>query len=145
MLAPVIIVGCGGSGVLSARFIRDEVKARLNARGIEKIPDCWQYIGIDTVRVQADLDQASPLPAADFLSLTAGMSSMHDVDAALIARHPVGNPNAGYEELIGWRPNPEFFPGDPGLGAGKYRAIGRTLGTFSLNTQLMQVKQVVRS
>jgi hypothetical protein len=135
MLAPVIIVGCGGSGVLSARFIRDEVKARLNARGIEKIPDCWQYIGIDTVRVQADLDQASPLPAADFLSLTAGMSSMHDVDAALIARHPVGNPNAGYEELIGWRPNPEFFPGDPGLGAGKYRAIGRTLGTFSLNTQ----------
>lgn len=135
MLAPVIIVGCGGSGVLSARFIRDEVKARLNARGIEKIPDAWQYIGIDTVRVQADLDQASPLPAADFLSLAAGMSSMHNVDDALIAKHAIGNPNAGYEELIGWRPNPEFFPGDPGLGAGKYRAIGREMGTFSLNTQ----------
>jgi len=134
MLAPVIIVGCGGSGVLSARFIRDEVKARLIARGIEKIPDAWQYIGIDTVRVQADLDQASPLPAADFLSLAAGMSSMHNVDEALIARNAVGNPNAGYEELIGWRPDPDFFPNDPGLGAGKYRAIGRELGTFSLNS-----------
>ena len=133
MLAPLIVIGCGGSGMLSTRFIRDEVRARLKARGIDKIPQAWQFIGLDTVKGQTDLHLASPLPAQDFLSLTSGIKFLHELEDVLKARHPVGNPNSAYKELIGWRPNPVDLPGNVELGAGQVRAVGRVLGTFSLN------------
>lgn len=133
MLAPVIIVGCGGSGVLSTRFIRDEVRNRLRARGIEKIPQAWQFIGLDLIQSMTDLHLASPLPAEDYLSLSSGVTFMHELDKVLKSKHPVSNPSQGYEELIGWRPDPRDVPGRIDIGAGMLRGVGRVAGTFSLN------------
>ncbi len=133
MLAPLIVVGCGGSGMLSTRFIRDEVRARLKARGIDKIPQAWQFIGLDTVKAQTDLHLASPLPAQDFLSLTSGIKYLHELEDVIKARHSLGTPSSPYRELIGWRPDPKDLPGNVELGAGQVRAVGRVLGTFSLN------------
>jgi hypothetical protein len=133
VLAPLIVVGCGGSGMLSTRFIRDEVRARLKARGIDKIPQAWQFIGLDTVKAQTDLHLASPLPAQDFLSLTSGVKYLHELEDIVKSRHSLGSPGSPYRELIGWRPDPKELPGNVELGAGQVRAVGRVLGTFSLN------------
>ena len=133
MLAPVIIVGCGGSGVLSTRFIRDEVRNRLRARGIDKIPQAWQFIGLDLLPSMTDLHLASPLPAEDYLSLSSGITYMHELDKVLKSKYPVSNPSQGYEELIGWRPSPPDVPGRIDIGAGMLRAVGRATGTFALN------------
>ena len=133
MLAPLIVVGCGGSGMLSTRFIRDEVRARLKARGIDKIPQAWQFIGLDTVPAQTDLHLASPLPGPDFLSLTSGIEYLHDLEDIIKSKYSLANPTSPYSELIGWRPDPKDLPGNVELGAGQVRAVGRVLGTFSLN------------
>ena len=133
MLSPIILIGCGGSGVLSVRYVRDEVRARLRARKIEQIPSAWQFIGLDTVRVMTDLADASPLPSSDFLSLTGGFSNLDQLELSLLARHRPENNRGGYKELAGWRPDPRELPGDLTQGAGKHRAVGRVLGTFTLN------------
>lgn len=134
MLSPIILIGCGGSGVLSVRYVRDEVRARLRARNIEKVPAAWQFIGLDTVRVQTDLADASPLPSSDFLSLTGGFSNLTQLELSLLAKHRPENTGGGYKELAGWRADPSQLPGDLTQGAGKHRAVGRVLGTFTLNT-----------
>jgi hypothetical protein len=59
-LAPFMIVGCGGSGVLSVRHIRDEVRSRLKAQGVDKMPKAWQFIGIDAPSTMTDLGEALP-------------------------------------------------------------------------------------
>ncbi len=133
MLSPIILIGCGGSGVLSVRYVRDEVRSRLRARNIESVPAAWQFIGLDTVRVQTDLADASPLPSSDFLSLTGGFSNLDQLELSLLAKHRPENSRGGYSELAGWRPNPSELPGDLTQGAGKHRAVGRVLGTFTLN------------
>jgi len=133
VLSPIILIGCGGSGVLSVRYVRDEVRARLRARNIETVPAAWQFIGLDTVRVQTDLADASPLPSSDFLSLTGGFSNLDQLELSLRAKHRPENANGGYKELSGWRPAPSELPGDLTQGAGKHRAVGRVLGTFTLN------------
>ncbi len=132
-LVPVIVVGCGGSGVLSVRHIRDEVKSRLKARGVESLPRAWQFIGIDLVPAQTDLDEASPLPQRDYVLIKSGANDMHGVEAILKANFPPSSPEKGYEELIGWRPDPTPFGGtNPQLGAGQKRALGRALGIAAL-------------
>jgi len=133
MLAPVIIVGCGGSGVLSTRFIRDEVRKRLRANGIEKMPKAWQFIGLDLLPSMTDLHLASPLPADDYVSLSSGLTYMHELEKVLKSKYPVGNPALGHEELIGWRPVPQDVPGRIDIGAGMLRGVGRAAGTFALN------------
>ena len=133
MLSPIILIGCGGSGILSVRYVRDEVRARLRSRNIEDIPAAWQFIGLDTVRVQTDLADAAPLPSSDFLSLTGGFSNLDQLELSLLAKHRPENVRGGYKELAGWRPDPSELPGDLTQGAGKHRAVGRVLGTFTLN------------
>lgn len=129
-LAPFILIGCGGSGVLSVRHVRDEVRARLRMRGIEEMPDAWQFIGIDATLVQSDLAEASTLPVMDYLPLKSGAKVLGDLDKILLSAHPPSM-GRGYSELIGWRPNPELFPQDLNVGLTN-RAVGRVVGTVAL-------------
>jgi hypothetical protein len=129
-LAPFILVGCGGSGVLSVRHVRDEVRARLRTYGIEKLPSAWQFIGIDATPVQADLTEAAPLPQLDYLQLRPGAQVLGDLDKMLQAAHPpvMGR---GYVELVGWRPNPQAIPQNIEIGLTNH-AVGRVVGTVAL-------------
>lgn len=132
-LAPFLIVGCGGSGVLSVRHIRAEVRARLKARGIENLPKAWQFLGIDVVSTMTDLSEASPLPQSDYLKLRPGATTLEGLEEILQATHPIGTPGSGYEELVGWRPEPKELPGSFLLGMSQNRAVGRVVGTVALN------------
>jgi hypothetical protein len=129
-LAPFVLIGCGGSGVLSVRHVRDEVKARLRVHGIEKIPDAWQFIGIDATAVQADLTEATPLPPLDYLQLRPGASVLADLDKMLLATHPPAL-RRSYVELVGWRPDPQAIPTNIEIGLTNH-AVGRVVGTIAL-------------
>lgn len=140
-LAPFILIGCGGSGVLSVRHVRDEVKARLRVHGIEKIPDAWQFIGIDATAVQADLTEAAPLPPLDYLQLKPGASVLADLDKMLQATHPPAM-RRGYVELVGWRPDPQAIPTNIEIGLTNH-AVGRVVGTIAL--QAAQIRRRIES
>jgi len=140
-LAPFILIGCGGSGVLSVRHVRDEVKARLRVHGIEKIPDAWQFIGIDATAVQADLTEASPLPPLDYLQLRPGATVLADLDKMLQAAHPPAM-RRGYVELVGWRPNPQAIPTNIEIGLTNH-AVGRVVGTIAL--QAAQIRRRIEA
>ena len=131
-LAPFILIGCGGSGVLSVRHVRDEVKARLRVHGIEKIPDAWQFIGIDATPVQADLTEASPLPPLDYLQMKPGAKTLASLDKMLQAAHQPAL-RTGYVELVGWRPNPADIPQNIEIGLTNH-AVGRVVGTLALQS-----------
>jgi len=132
-LAPFLIVGCGGSGVLSVRHIRAEVRTRLKARGIEHLPKAWQFLGIDVVPVQTDLSEAPGLPQSDYLKLRPGATTLEGLEDILKAAHPIATRGSGYEELIGWRPEPKELPGSFLLGMSQNRAVGRVVGAAALN------------
>ncbi len=136
-LAPFILIGCGGSGVLSVRHVRDEVKARLRVHGIDKIPDAWQFIGIDATPVMADLTEASPLPPLDYLQLKPGANVLVALDEMLQAAHPPAM-RRGYVELVGWRPNPNAIPQNIEIGLTNH-AVGRVVGTVAL--QASQIRR----
>jgi hypothetical protein len=108
-LAPFILVGCGGSGVLSVRHVRDEVRARLRLHGIEKIPAAWQFIGIDVLPTMSELGEASPLPPRDYVQLKVGAKNLNQVEEILLASNPPSQ-RGGYTELIGWRPCADDLP-----------------------------------
>lgn len=131
-LAPFMIVGCGGSGVLSVRHIRDEVRARLKAQGVDNLPKAWQFIGIDAPSTQTDLGEALRLPESDYLTLRPGATTLEDLEPILKSAHPHLTRASGYEELIGWRPEPKDLPGSFLVGMGQNRAVGRVVGTVAL-------------
>lgn len=136
-LAPFVLIGCGGSGVLSVRHVRDEVKARLRVHGIEKIPDAFQFIGIDALPVQSDLTEASPLPPLDYLQMKPGAVTLTELDRMIRAVHQPAL-RRGYTELVGWRPNPDDIPQNIEIGLTNH-AVGRVVGTIAL--QAAQIRR----
>ena len=132
-LAPFMIVGCGGSGVLSVRHIRDEVRSRLKAQGVDKMPKAWQFIGIDAPSTMTDLGEALPLPPSDYLKLRPGATTLEELEPILKSAHPPQTRGSGYEELIGWRPSPKDLKGSFLIGMSQNRAVGRVVGTVALN------------
>lgn len=136
MLYPVIMVGCGGSGIKSVRYIREAVMSRLAAAGWdEPIPAAWQFIGLDTVPGQSDLGEVLPLPNRDYLHISASFKTLSDLYAYLRANHHHDVEASGYSELAGWLPSSSELSGDLSIGAGKLRAVGRALGTYALTSK----------
>lgn len=132
-LAPFILVGCGGSGVLSVRHVRDEVRARLRQHGIEKIPAAWQFIGIDVLPTMSELGEASPLPPLDYLQLRVGARNLVEVEEILLAANPPAQ-RGGYTELLGWRPSAEELSAVDPIAGMTNRGVGRFVGASALQS-----------
>ena len=140
MLGPVIMVGCGGSGIKSVRYVREAISSRLAAAGWDSpLPSAWQFIGLDTLSGMSDLGEVPPLPTRDYLQVTAGFHNLTELYMNLRAAHPFNDPSRGYSELLGWLPSSTELPGDLTLGAGQLRAVGRALGTYALTSN--QIKR----
>ena len=136
MLGPVIMVGCGGSGIKSVRYVREAVLSRLAAAGWDRpMPEGWQFIGLDTLSGQSDLGEVPPLPTRDYLQVTAGFHNLTELYMNLRAAHRFDVDKSGYSELVGWLPSSTELPGDLTMGAGKLRAVGRALGTYALTSK----------
>lgn len=136
MLRPVIMIGCGGSGQKAVRYVRDAVRRRLFHAGWEGgFPKAWQFIGIDTLTTQED-PSIPFLPATDYLSVSLQYQTFKALDDALGAKFPIGTP--GFNELMGWRPNPSQVMVPLAAGAGQLRAVGRAAGVLALQRDVQQ-------
>jgi len=136
MLGPVIMVGCGGSGIKSVRYVREAVLSRLAAAGWDRpMPSAWQFIGLDTLSGMSDLGEVPPLPTRDYKQVTAGFHNLTELYMNLRASHRFDDDSSGYSELLGWLPSSTELPGDLTMGAGKLRAVGRALGTYALTSR----------
>jgi hypothetical protein len=133
MLRPVIMIGCGGSGQKSIRYVRDAVQRHLAHQGwTGDFPRAWQFVGIDTPTKQED-PSVPFLPTSDYISVSLNYDTFAALNGALLSKFPPHE--AAFKELMGWRPSPEEVAVPLSSGAGQLRAVGRAAGVLALQTK----------
>ena len=129
-----LLVGCGGSGGATLRYVMDQLKADLRVHGISELPKAWQFLHVDV----------PPSPESP-----EGIGTIRELGGRY---HSVSSPGNSYplvatavenalspgnhlRELAGWAPKDKreaaFVPVTNG--AGQYRAIGRMLTLTDLS------------
>lgn len=131
MLRPFLLVGVGGSGGKTLRAIRQGLKARLQQEGWDKgLPEAWQFIHVDSPVSQDGLEFPAPLlPNEDYLSIVP-----RGVNYATVYEAVKGKAEAKFVTDIE-KPLPSEREVDIPieLGAGAFRAIGRTIAVAALD------------
>lgn len=120
-----LIVGCGGSGGATIRFIQDQLLADLRPEGTKELPDAWQFVHIDVPTAP----DRGPAP----------LGSVRDMGGRYLSVSSLGNTyertasqlfqGAGsrLDMTAGWVPDPRHCTVPVTEGAGQFRAVGRTL------------------
>ena len=133
------MIGCGGSGQKTVRYVRDAVRRRLMHAGWgQGIPQAWQFLGVDTVTTQED-GSIPFLPNNDYVCVLPEFSTFQQLDNAILARFgPDINPIA-FRDLQGWRPNPTQVD-TPLLGPSPFnwRAVSRMAGILVMQENVRQ-------
>lgn len=136
MYRKYFFVGLGGSGGKTLRFLKRDIRNWLDQNGAADlpIPQAWQFLHIDTPTIVdgtgLDPDIVPMLGEDEYLGLVSPGISFSTVQSML---DNDGNLN---EETQTWRVEPAALGVSIGLGAGQFRAIGRTIAT----TYLPQIK-----
>ena len=79
MFRPFLLVGLGGSGGKTLRFVKRDVAKRLRDAGWRdgEIPEAWQFLHIDTPTIQDGMELNSivdPLDNDEYLGLLEAVS-----------------------------------------------------------------------
>lgn len=136
MYRKYLFIGLGGSGGKTLRFLKRDIRTWLNLNGAAHlpIPQAWQFLHIDTpTNVDGTgLDPAivPMLDTDEYLGLVSPGISFGTVQSML------DNDSSLNDETQTWRVEPAALGVPIGLGAGQFRAIGRTIAT----TYLPQIK-----
>ena len=121
-LAPMIVIGCGGSGGKVVLGLRDRMAKELHRRGWDRgIPESFQTKWVDVPTSQeTHPDFGRSLADSDYAGLA--LSDTYEQIDSLVLK------SAGdrIERLIGWRPSP-YIELPVLQGAGQMRAIGRSV------------------
>ena len=131
MLRPFLLVGVGGSGGKTLRAVRQSLKAKLQQEGwSEGIPEAWQFLHIDSPLAQDGLEfPAGLLPTQDYLSLVPNGVNYADVFNSITQTvEPKYVP-----DIKKPLPSEKDVTVPISQGAGKYRAIGRTIAVAGLS------------
>lgn len=126
MFRPFLLVGLGGSGGKTLRFVKRDVAKRLRDAGWRdgEIPEAWQFLHIDTPTIQDGMELNSivaPLDNDEYLGLVGSGVRFGDV-----ANQLDSTPNLDHD-MVGWRIDPTGLKVPIGVGAGQFRAVGRTV------------------
>ena len=122
MYRQVIVIGLGGSGGKTLRFLRRDLVRWLAQNGWDTIPTGWQFLQIDSPTVPDGVEVKVPmLPDSEYLGLVGPGVEFENV-AQQLDNHALMS-----EELSTWRVAPAGLGVSVTIGAGQYRAIGRTL------------------
>ena len=125
MLQPFLLVGVGGSGGKTLRALRHALELRLQQEDwTEGWPKAWQMIHVDSpVSQDGAAFPADFLPSENYFPLVAPGTSYKQAFDSVVANLPAQF-KADIEKSL---PSPKEVNVDVTIGAGKYRAIGRTL------------------
>lgn len=124
MARKIWMIGVGGSGSKTLRFAKASLERRLSkVDGYEGFPAGWRFLSIDLPK---DLEVDNSVPSdlsenSEYIGVAPPAKEYRIYDASLTGRSPVR------DEFVRWRPNPESVTQPPWLGAGQFRAIGRTV------------------
>ena len=126
------MIGCGGSGQKTVRYVRDSVKRHLEHQGWEgDFPQAWQFLGIDYFPTKED-PSIPFLPVNDYVSASLAFPTYQGLNQAIETKFGLEvNPTA-FHDLQGWRPNPSQVMVPLRQSPGQLRAIGRLAGLMAL-------------
>ncbi len=122
-MRPFLLIGLGGSGGKTIRYLKQSLNEWLNEIGwTTGLPQGWQFLHIDTPSTQeAPILPGRPelLPPIEYMSLHRdGVPFSTVVDRLSLKR----------TNFDGWWVDPDYMNVPIAHGAGQYRAIGRVLG-----------------
>src|SRR5690554_2062290 len=127
-MRPFLIIGLGGSGGKTIRYLKQSLQEWLGEIGWSYgFPHAWQFLHIDTPQVQdSPVLPGSPalLPPSEYLSLYQDGVPFSTVMDRLRRN------NHSFE---GWWVDPAYMNVPIAYGAGQFRAVGRVLGLDQRN------------
>ena len=125
MYRSFVLVGLGGSGGKTIRFVKQALSTRLEEMGWNgEIPAAWQFLHIDTPTIPDGNELNSLVDQVgldEYLGLVGDGVKFSGVAAALDSSPDLR------DEMVGWRIDPAHLSVPIGLGAGQFRAVGRTI------------------
>lgn len=141
MLRPFLIIGVGGSGGKTVRAIRQALRFRLDQEGWTRdLPQAWQFLHIDSPTAQDGVEFPAPLlPQTDYLSLVPSGVNYASVHDSVIEGIDAGK----VKDIRRSLPSPAEVKVPIFLGAGAFRAVGRTISAAGLDEIYKRVKSKV--
>jgi hypothetical protein len=134
-----LFVGLGGSGGKTLRFLKRDIERWLERNGqSNQIPAGWKFLHIDTPTNPDgnELNHLVPqIGKEEYLGLIDFGIDMHAVQSNLDSK-----PNL-HDELMSWRIAPANLGVPLSLGAGQFRAIGRTVAVWTAD----RINQAIKS
>ena len=139
MYSKFLFLGLGGSGGKTLRFLKRDLSRWLERNGASpEIPKGWKFLHIDTP-TNPDGDELNELVPQisidEYLGLINPGIDMGAVQNNLDSRSDLAT------ELMSWRVSPAAVTVPLTLGAGQFRAIGRTVAMWSAS----QMKSAIDS
>lgn len=139
-----LLIGLGGSGGKTIRYLWREIRRRLKDEGWKgDVPSAFRFVHIDCPEhpdvVEGDVPAQLQGAHHTYLGLGTVPRAYKAYDESLI-RKP-GNLKA----LAGWRPDPEDDIPPPYLGAGQRRSVGRIIGLSEFDDIGHFLEQTVKS
>lgn len=137
MLRPFLIVGVGGSGGKTLRGLKVALERRLKSAGWNEpeLPEAWQFLHIDTPVTQDGAGFPAPfLPNDEYLGVVPpGIAYPALVQNLTGKAFGIKLSPDELEQFGGWIPSPNEVKVPVAMGAGQFRAIGRTLAVSRLD------------
>ena len=131
MFRPFLVVGIGGSGGKTVRALRQGLQFKLDQLGWDGgWPEAWQILHIDSPTTPDGLSFPAPLlPQDDYLSLVPNGVGYEQVHNSIVK----GLGQKDRLEVERPLPSPAEVKIPISLGAGKVRAVGRTIAVAGMD------------
>lgn len=141
MLRPFLLVGVGGSGGKTLRAVRKALELKLEQESWQGgWPEAWQFLHVDTPLSQDGLSFPAPLlPTDQYLGLVPVGANYETVYNAITGKIDPNFVNDVEKPL----PSPKEVVVPIDMGAGAFRAIGRTISAASLSEIQSKAKKAI--